>query len=353
MQQTDWMFPAATLGPAALLLLAALFGGPLIVLAFLSMTFLAFALDLLIARSGGARDVAFPAADLLSQLIVASHFVLLGAGLIGLAGPWLSPVEKAGLFLGLGLWFGQVSNANAHELIHRTDKRLFRMGKWVYISLLFGHHTSAHPKVHHRFVGTYHDPNTALLGESVYGFLRRAWGQSFRAGWEVEQSQLQMRYGRKGARWRHPYTVYIGGALGFVLLALLLGGWSGAAAYLALAGFAQMQLLVSDYVQHYGLEREVFPGGQLAPVGPEHSWNAPHAWSSRMMLHAPRHSDHHAQPTKPYPALDLPAPQEAPRLPSSLPVMALVAFVPPLWFRLMTPRAKAWHAQTASWRAAA
>lgn len=52
MRDTDWMFPAATLVPAALLLLATLFGGGFVVLAVLSITGLAFALDLIIARTG-------------------------------------------------------------------------------------------------------------------------------------------------------------------------------------------------------------------------------------------------------------------------------------------------------------
>lgn len=248
---------------------------------------------------------------------------------------------------------GQVSNANAHELIHRSDRWLFGLGKWVYVSLLFGHHTSAHPKVHHRFVGTRQDPNTAPLGESLYAYLPRVWLGSFRAGWQAELTLLQRRHGPDAALWRHPYVQYVGGALALLVLATLLGGWQALLSYVLLALYSQMQLLVSDYVQHYGLERRALPDGRLEPVGPQHSWNAPHAWSSRMMLHAPRHSDHHAHPSRHFPELTLPTPAEAPRLPSSLPVMGMAAFVPGLWRRLMDHRARAWQDRTQPVRAVA
>ncbi len=44
--------------------------------------------------------------------------------------------------------------------------------------------------------------------------------------------------------------------MGLVLVAAaMLGGAKGLALFIGLAGFAQLQLLMSDYVQHYGLMR--------------------------------------------------------------------------------------------------
>ncbi|MDX1780519.1 MAG: fatty acid desaturase, partial [Thalassovita sp.] len=105
------------------------------------------------------------------------------------------------------------------------------------------------------------------------------------------------------------------------------------------AGYAQIQMLLSDYVQHYGLRRALRPDGKPAPVGPEHSWNTPHWYSSALMLNAPRHSDHHMHPARHYPALRL-AP-DMPVLPQSLPVMAVVALWPPRWRKVMEPRLEA------------
>ena len=92
---------------------------------------------------------------------------------------------------------------------------------------------------------------------------------------------------------------------------------------------------MSDYVQHYGLTRTVGPRGKPEPMGIAHAWNAPHLASSALMLHAPRHSDHHARPAQPYVALSLP--DDAPMLPRSLPVMACVALYHRPWRRVMDP----------------
>ncbi len=79
--------------------------------------------------------------------------------------------------------------------------------------------------------------------------------------------------------------------------------------------------------------------GRHEPVGPRHSWDAPHFLSSLMMVNAPRHSDHHSHPSRAYPGLRLER-AEAPRpmLPYSLPVMASIAMAPRLWRRVMDKR---------------
>lgn len=112
---------------------------------------------------------------------------------------------------------------------------------------------------------------------------------------------------------------------------------------IGLATYAQVQLLLSDYVQHYGLRRRALPNGKLEPIDIQHSWNAPHWFSNYLMLAAPRHCDHHLHPAKPYPALTLPTPDQAPCLPRSLPVMASVALYPRLWRRVMDPLVAHWQ----------
>ena len=180
--------------------------------------------------------------------------------------PW--PFRHPRIIFSSGRFFGQVSNSNAHELIHRADKRLFNLGKWVYISMLFGHRTSAHPVVHHRFVTSDNDPNSAEIGESFYTFARRAWIGSARAGFEMESARLQMKR-TKPSRFSHPYFTYTAGALARLLLAFVIG-WGGVLALIGLATYAQVQLLLSDYVQHYGLRRRALPNGKLEPIGIQH-----------------------------------------------------------------------------------
>jgi alkane 1-monooxygenase len=175
------------------------------------------------------------------------------------------------------------------------------------------------------------DPNTARADESFYRFARRAWVDSFRLGWRAETT-LRARSTRPGL---HPYVVYLAGAALALMLATFIAGLPGFLVWAGLGLHAGSQILLSDYVQHYGLTRAALPDGRPAPVGQNDSWNTPHWFSSAMMLNAPRHSDHHAHPSRPFPALRLPP--DAPMLPWPLPLAGMIALFPTLWRRKMRP----------------
>ncbi|WP_368184543.1 alkane 1-monooxygenase [Aestuariibius sp. HNIBRBA575] len=320
--------------PVFLISIAAIWGGWWVLAAFFYQTALAALLDELVALTlSEDPDREFPAADPLSVFLAVAHFWILAICIAALSGDTgLTLWEKIPLFLASGLFLGQVSNSNAHELIHRGARPLHRLGKWVYITLLFGHHTSAHPLVHHIHVATDQDPNSARKGESYYRFAKRAWIGSFVAGYRAETVRLARIKRRK---WHHPYILYLSGAGLMMALAYLGHGIPGLISLFLLAGFAQSQLLISDYVQHYGLRRTILANGKPEPVSDGHSWNARHWFTSSLMLNAPRHSDHHAHPARPYPQLRLTS--EMPQLPRSLPVMATLALWPKHWKRVMDP----------------
>lgn len=336
-------FAAASLAPVALIALAALAGGAWIWAALAYMTLFAFTMDQLVARIDPPADPTreLPEADWLSATLAVAHFILLALVIRALATGGLPVGRWLALYVAAALFFGQVSNSNAHELIHRGNRTLFNLGKWVYISLLFGHHTSAHNKVHHRFAASDDDPNTARPGESFYAFAPRAWKGSFVKGYQMERADI-VRRGKGGAT---PYVTYVLGALALLLVSGLVFGWAGIAVHLLIAAYAQIQLLLSDYVQHYGLRRVRSEDGTLEPIGPAHSWNSRHWFTSHMMLNAPRHSDHHAHPARPYPQLRLHDRTEAPILPSTLPVMGMLALMPRIWRRVMDRATARWQAQ--------
>ena len=333
-------FAAATLLPLALALLGALWGGGFAWAALLAMTALAATLDLLVRRAPRPDpEREFPGSDALLVAVVGGGLLLLALTVRAVAGEAMAGAQKAGLFAACALYLGQVGNAAAHELVHRAPRALRRLGALHYAAVLFGHHASAHPLVHHVLVATRADPNSARLGEPFWRFAGRAWRGSLRKGFRAEAERLA-RAGRPG--WRHPYGGYLAATVACGAAAWGLGGWRGVLAWLGIGVVAAGQLLLSDYVQHYGLARAPRADGRPEPVSDRHSWNSPHPASSAMMLNAPRHSDHHAHPARPYPALRLPL--DAPTLPRSLPVMACVALVPALWRRAMDPRARAWAA---------
>ncbi|WP_116599159.1 alkane 1-monooxygenase [Primorskyibacter marinus] len=335
-------FTFITLTLVALLAIGLWQGGlwPWVALSF--VTVFTYMMDRLIGPGASpAPGQEFPAGDALAVSLAVAHLVLLAAGVWTIAGGHLTGVSAVAAFIGLGLFFGQVSNANAHELVHRSNRWLRRLGVTVYVSLLFGHHASAHIRVHHVNVATAADPNSARAGESYYRFATRAWVGSFRAGLRAETA---LRARAASPALLHPYAVYLGGAGAVLIVAFLLAGFTGVLVLCGLAAHAQMQLLLSDYVQHYGLRRHQRADGRTEPVGPQHSWNAPQWFSSALVLNATRHSDHHQRPATPYPALDL-RPASMPILPRSLPVMAMLALWPPLWRRVMDPQVAKWDAK--------
>ncbi|NAZ36424.1 alkane 1-monooxygenase [Rubellimicrobium sp. CFH 75288] len=333
-------FAAATLGPLALALAGAVWGGPWPWLALGAMTLLVAALDRVLAAAPAEMpDAEYPGSDALLAVTALGGLVLLGLVVRAAGGGTLSPLTLGALVLAAGLWLGQVGNACAHELIHRPQRALRRLGIAHYAALLFGHHASAHPLVHHVHVATDRDPNSAPLGQSFWRFAGRAWRGSFREGWRAESRRL----GRAGrAAWQHPYGGYVLATVCAGALAWLLGGVAGVAVWMLIGLHASGQLLLTDYVQHYGLRRRTRPDGRPEPVDERHSWNSPHRASSALTFNAPRHSDHHAHPSRAYPVLALPSDRDAPRLPRSLPVMGTVALIPPLWRRMMDRRARRW-----------
>ncbi|MDK3071862.1 alkane 1-monooxygenase [Sedimentitalea sp. JM2-8] len=339
-------FALASLSPIPVLAAACLWGGGWTLLALLQVTVLVRALD----RIGGialpVRDD--PAARRFAQGLNVTlgilHFPLLALGVWSFAGAADHAFWQTGAtVLALGLFLGQVSNSNAHELIHAPGRWTRRLGAAVFTSLLFGHHASAHLRVHHVHVASDADPNSARAGEGFYRFLPRAWIGSFAAGWRAETVARARRVPPPSVP-SHPYVAYCGGAALTVSAAFVLAGWAGVLSLMGLACLAQVQLLLADYIQHYGLRRHRRADGSLEPAGPEHAWNAPHWYSAAMMLNAPRHSDHHLHPGRRFPALDLDR-QSMPVWPWSMPAMARLALVPVLWRKVMNPRVAHWNAR--------
>ncbi len=327
-------FTIATLVPVFLLLLGSAFGGWAVMAALAYITVFIWLLDRLVHRGvvQMAEGAEFPGGDGLLVALAFLHVPLMGGAVWAVGASGLGPWEKLGLVVGHGLFFGQVGHPCAHELIHRRARWKRALGRMVYVLILMGHHASSHLRVHHIHVGLTGDPASAPRGMGFWRYAWRAWAGSFRAGWRAETA-LRARGSGGGV---HPYAVHIGGAFAVMAAAFALAGPDGVLALWAMAAYAQVQVLLSDYVQHYGLRRTLSADGRAEPVGARHSWNAPHFGSSAMMLNAPRHSDHHMNPLRPYPALRLDG--DMPVLPYSVPVMAVVALYPRLWRRIMDPR---------------
>ena len=326
------LFAVASLLPAACLLAGAFAGGAWPLMALVSMTLLVIAMD----RFGPGFEAHAALAKGLPWAVGIAHFALLPATVWALGADMLDPGQKIALGIAMGLYAGQVSNACAHELIHRPDRAARWLGTAIYCSLLNGQHVSAHLLVHHVHAGTAKDPCSAPVGRGFYRFAVAGARAEFVEGWRAETARRQAACSKT-----HPFAVYLGGAALALTASALLGGTVGVFVLIAIAVHAQMQLLLSDYVQHYGLRRRIDAQGRPEPMGPAHSWNAPQAYSAALMMNAPRHSDHHMRPARQFVDLHLDQ-ARMPVLPRSMPVMAAVALVPPLWRHIMDPQVAAW-----------
>ena len=330
-------YALVTLTPAVLIGLGATLWSGAGLLALLWLTLIAAGMDRLLAAPVHAGSDNAPWSDRLALTLGVIHLLLVPLVVLTLDDPDRTTANKIVLLLALASFTGQVSHPNAHELIHRKSRLARGLGATVYTSVGFGHHVSAHRLVHHAHVGTPDDPNTPRPGESFWAYLPRAWRDSFNAGLVREIGRLD-RQGRPANDIRNPYVLWIGGAGLSLALAWTMSGVIGALGWTLLALLFGAQVLMSDYIQHYGLHRLTLPNGRIEPVGPHHSWNAPQGFTSYLMLNAPAHSEHHMHPDRPYDRLDPGA--DVPILPFSMPVMATLALIPPVWHRVMDRRAR-------------
>mgnify|MGYP001161959108 CR=1 FL=1 len=249
--------------------------------------------------------------------------------------PWWSYVA---LLLGVGTIDGGALLVG-HELGHKAERIDQIFGILANNVVGYAHFRIEHNRGHHTWVATPEDPASARFGESIYAFAGRELPGAFRRGWANEAERLT----RKGLPvWSWRNEILVGFALTLAVAAALVAAFGLKVLPFILAHhfMGWYALTQANYVEHYGLKRAKLPDGRYQPVEPRHSWNTNHIVSNLMTFHLQRHSDHHANPMRPYQSLrDF---DDLPRLPSGYPGMFVLAAIPPLWFRTMDPRALAW-----------
>jgi alkane 1-monooxygenase len=246
----------------------------------------------------------------------------------------LSTFDSIGLALTMGV-VGGVAINTAHELGHKRASLERWLSRIALAQTGYGHFFIEHNRGHHVRVATPEDPASSRLGESFWAFLPRTVIGSLRSSWELERIRLD-RMGRSHWTLRNDIlgawamTVVLYAALAVVFGPIVLP-------YLlvqAVVGFSLLEVV--NYLEHYGLRRQKREDGRYERCMPEHSWNSNNVASNVLLYHLQRHSDHHANPTRRYQALR--HVDEAPQLPTGYAGMIVLAWVPPLWRRVMDPR---------------
>lgn len=241
---------------------------------------------------------------------------------------WLGMAVSTGIICGLAINVG-------HELGHQTSRAEQFLAKLVLAPGLYGHFFVEHNRGHHVRVATPEDPASSRFGESFYEFFPRCVIGSFKSAWELEAQRLS-RQGKSVWHWQnHNLQTW---AMSLVIwTAMVL--WLGVAVlpFLLIAAVYGGSLLeVVNYLEHYGLQRQKKADGSYERCQPHHSWNSNHVVTNVLLYHLQRHSDHHANPTRSYQTLR--HFDGVPSLPSGYAAMILLAYLPPLWFRLMDPK---------------
>lgn len=338
----------ASLALIPLAWIGAFYGGWTVLLVFFGTWVAVSALDLVTGQSSYNADPETPERDLYWHRLItliwpfAQAFTVFGVIAYVTRTTHLSGLEVVGLSVGLGILSGAIGIVYAHELMHQSPKLERWLGDVLMTMTLYGHFRSEHLLVHHRYVGTPRDPVTARYNEGFHRFFPRVLKECLVSAWNAEAAKL----GRKGlpVHYRsNPFWRYAALQLGFLALALVIGGWLGLAMFLVHACVAIWQLELVNYIEHYGLTRKHLGDGRYEHTKPHHSWNAAHRASNWLLINLQRHSDHHYKPDRRFPLLQTSGADEAPQLPYGYAVMGTLAMIPPLWRRRMNPRVRAWR----------
>ena len=268
----------------------------------------------------------------------------------------LNTIETIGFLLAVGICTGAMGITIAHELGHRANKLEQFLSKALLLSVSYTHFFIEHNLGHHHRVATPEDPARARFGESLYRFSpedpasarfgeslyrfypRTVFGSWFSA-WRLENNRLRKK--------NLPVVSLHNRMIHYTYLPIviaLVGGWvfsSWQASVFFLAqsvvGFSLLEII--NYVEHYGLQRKELSPGRYEKVQPKHSWNSSFLVTNLFLFDLQKHSDHHANATRRYQTLR--HFDNAPQLPAGYAGMVLLALFPPLFFKVMNPRAKA------------
>lgn len=321
-------------------------GGGWVFLGPLWSLVLSAALDLVVPPGGrpvGPRWRPMMAALTWAVLPVVAGVVAYGLWLVATRS--MAWWEFWGTAIAVGTVAGGIGITTAHELVHRRHAVERGLGVALLALVQYAHFRIEHVHGHHRRVATPDDPATSRLGEGVYSFYRRTVPAQWRSAWMLE-AELLARRGHGVWSPRNRMLHYLVIQAGLLAGGFAVAGGAGVLFLLLQAAVAIQLLETVNYVEHYGLARAARPGGGYETVRPVHSWDSAHRLTNWTLFNLGLHADHHTHAGKPYAELR-PEPA-APQMPTGYSGMVLLALVPPLWFRVMNPRVRAWREQGAA-----
>lgn len=273
-----------------------------------------------------------PMYDWLVYLMVPIQYGFLLWFLTIIGDPTLTTFEIWGRITAMGILCGSLGINVAHELGHRTTKFEQMLSKSLLLTSLYMHFFIEHNRGHHKRVATHDDPATSRYGENIYFFYVRSVVFSYVSAWKLEVKKLKKKdlpfFSIHNEMLRFQIL-----QIAFVVSIYFIFGWIPMLAFIAAAVMGFLQLETVNYIEHYGLQRQLKNNGNYEKVLPIHSWNSNHILGRLLLFELTRHSDHHFKASRKYQVLR--HFDDAPQMPTGYPGMMLLATIPPLWFWVM------------------
>jgi alkane 1-monooxygenase len=278
---------------------------------------------------------------MLPWLYIPLQIATTGWAAVAISRPGVTLLESVGLTLSVGLTAGIFGMLAAHEMVHSSRPAERALGLTMLASVCYMQFRIAHIYGHHIHAATREDSATARRGESAYRFVLRSVRGQLREAWNFEAARLR----RRGLNAFGPSNRILQYFVveGILVLGVACLGMRALIFFAAQSILAIVLLELFNYIAHYGLVRRALPSGGWERLGPRHSWNSSRRMNNWSLFNMGRHSDHHRFTARHYQCLE-PMP-DAPELPTGYAGAILLALAPPLWLRIMDPKAETWMTQ--------
>lgn len=270
--------------------------------------------------------------DLVLYIAFGLHLLCLYYYLDQVADPHITMLDRLGRMLTAGLLAGIFGINLAHELGHRSNKLEQDMAKILLSTSLYMHFFIEHNRGHHTHVSTPDDPSTAKYRQSIFAFYFQTIPGTYLSAWRINNKILK---NQQAGFFSIQNEMLLFHLFQVLLLVGIYGMWGLATLgyFLVAAGIGILLLESVNYIEHYGLMRQMNSSNRYGRVQPEHSWNSNHLLGRVLLFELSRHSDHHYSASRKYQILRHHA--GAPQMPTGYPGMLILAMIPPVYFKVM------------------
>lgn len=274
--------------------------------------------------------------DVLLWLIVPAQFILLFTFLKSVDIN-ASFMDTLGKIISMGLLCGTFGINVAHELGHRRNPFEQFLAKSLLLTSLYMHFFIEHNKGHHKHVATPNDPSTAKMKQSIYAFWIQTLTGTYRSAWHIAINDARKK-NKIFPLVNNEMFIFQCIQLSFLIFICIFWGATVCLFFIGAALIGALLLETVNYIEHYGLQREMTDKQSYERVLPIHSWNSNHIIGRLMLFELSRHSDHHYLASRKYQILR--HMDDAPQMPTGYPGMILLALFPAFWFKVMHQQMK-------------